>query len=72
MDGFNAFLAAQSRTASVADSARPDSPIVPDRPRHDLRLRISMAIRRLADRIDPGPPPTRTRRGVPGMADGAR
>jgi hypothetical protein len=70
MDGFTTFLAAREYTKDVAHSARAGSPIVPDAPRRDLRLSISMAIRRLADRIDPMPTPARP--GGAGMAGTGR
>lgn len=70
MDGFTTLLAARDHTKDVAHSARADSPIVPDTPRRNLRLRASMAIRRLADRIDPLPTPTRP--GTPDMAGTGR
>jgi hypothetical protein len=70
MNGFDAYLAAQNRTANAANSALPDSPVVPDRPKRDPRLRISLAIRRLADRIDPMPVPTPPH--TPGMAGNGR
>lgn len=70
MNGFVPFLDARSRTDEEARSALPDSPVQPDHPESELRLRISLAIHRLADRVDPMPASTRP--GTPGMAGTGR
>ncbi len=59
---FVAYLAAQERTADLAWSALPNAPVQPESEHGRLRgratavrLRISVVLRRLADRIEPAP-----------------
>ena len=49
-----AYLIAQRRTADRAREALPGSPLLPDHVR-PLRRRLSVALRRLADRLEPVP-----------------
>jgi hypothetical protein len=72
MNGFAPFAYAIDRTMEEARSALPDSPIRPDPPKRTLRLRTSVAIHRLADRIDPSRVTAPTRHGTPGMAGAGR
>ena len=58
---FVAYTAAQRWTADETLSALPSSPIRPDRRRSWTRRRVSVTLRRLADRLDPAP-------AVPGPA----
>ena len=60
----DAIVTARPRTAGPACSARPDAPTIPepDRPARNagepaatVRHRASLALRRLADRLDPMP-----------------
>jgi hypothetical protein len=57
---FAAYISSQYRTSTLAHSALPDAPVqqhvAPRRlalPRPELRLRMSLALRRLADAIEP-------------------
>jgi hypothetical protein len=59
---FTAFLAAQQQTRDAAHSALPDAPVRPAPARarvmpQEIRLRqqISLALRRLADLVEPAP-----------------
>jgi hypothetical protein len=55
MTDYVAYTTAQRQTADEAYSALPNSPIRPDRHRVPLRHRASVALRRLADRLEPAP-----------------
>ena len=52
---FIAFWTTEQRTAELARGALPDSPLHPDRRRYPLRQRASVALRWLADRLEPTP-----------------
>jgi hypothetical protein len=59
-----AFSVANEISRNTARSARPDAPVIPERPprrRHGpspTRRVAAGALRRLADRLEPGPPVT--------------
>jgi len=60
----DATISARQRTADLGRSALPDAPIIPEperptrragQPAADLRHGVSIALRRLADRLEPSP-----------------
>jgi hypothetical protein len=55
MIDFVAYSTARQRTADEARAALPNSPVRPDRRGTPLRRRASVALRRLADRLEPAP-----------------
>jgi hypothetical protein len=48
-----AVISADRAVQSHVLSARPDAPVVPDRPRGATRRRAAAALRRVADRLEP-------------------
>jgi hypothetical protein len=55
MIDFVAYSTARQRTADEARAALPNAPVRSDRGGTPLRRRASVALRRLADRLEPAP-----------------